>query len=401
MLLRKIQTNLLLIALSLSLFAKLAAQNLVPNPGFEDFVGDSLSTHIDQVAHWFNLSRNRQKAPFGTPDFVFLQNPSSKSNYEPHQGHAMCGFITYWARIYNYREYMGVRLSEPLKPKQRYELSFYLSNGKNEGFSSAGTDGIGVLFTTFRPEQKRYEVLSLKPQFISKEIIYTNGWKKVKTTFEADSAYEFLSIGSFLNDYQTLVSTYKDTDDLQAYYFIDDVSLQALSQEPEPEIPQNNPVDTTSQKIEPQAKTEPPSSSNYIAFAFLTENPEQLVLKNQPPDALEGRAVYRQARWHTEEKSLTVYVWDSEGVDGDRVSLKLNQDWICQNQLLTRKKIKYQLNLLPNDANFITLFANSLGTSPPCTVTLLLKTKTESKKIMLRSDLIKCGAIQINQGKSD
>ncbi len=382
------------------LSTKLSAQNLVPNPGFEEFEGDSLNPNMDGVAHWFNLNQTRKKAPYGTPDFVFLKDPKSKPTYEPYEGHAMCGFITYWARLYSYREYLGVQLIESLKIGKKYELVFYLSSGKGTGFSSAGTDGIGALFTTFKPEQKRYEVLAFKPQFISKEIIYTNFWKKVMVVFEADSAYRYLTIGSFLNDYQTLVSTYKSTDDLQAYYFIDNVSLEELT-EKKPEVEQRPSAQIVENK--PTVQEEKPApTSNYIAFAFLEAPTEQPAnQKNTPPESLGDRAVYRQARWQTNDLTLTAYIWDSEGVDGDRVSLKLNDEWICQDQLLTAKKLKFQLNLLPNDANFIILYANSLGTSPPCTVTLLLKSKKESKKIMLRSDLNKCGAIQVNQGKSD
>ncbi len=378
----------LLLALLWFLRGSACAQNLIPNPDFEAFGGDSLAPAMDSVRHWFNPCINRQKAPYATPDFIFLKDPKSKSNYEPLHGHGMCGFITYWGRLYNYREYLSVKLIEPLQPGQKYEVAFFISNGKGEGFSSAATNGLGVLFTTDRPTQRRYEVLQRKPQFITQEVIYTHFWRKVSAQFKADSAYQYLTIGGFLSDREAFVSTYRDTDDLQAYYFIDQVSLRALETAP-PKAELQRPDTATAAPV-----SSLPQPRAYLASLFIDEQP-QTPAANLPPESLEGRPVYRQSRWQTSQQTLTAVVWDSEDADGDRVSLKINDTWICQDQLITSRKQKFQFQLQPNNTNYLILFANSLGTSPPCTVTILLKSKKESKKVTLRSDLGKCGAIEI------
>lgn len=369
------------------LMAQDQGPNLVPNAGFESLLQPSDGhLDLDSVAHWFNPHWGGKAYPFGTPDcMTSLPGNHTDTRFRPYEGQNVAGIITYLGRIYNFREYITVRLDSPLTIGQDYEVAFQLSNGTPRTFGAIGANGLGFALTTYPPKQRSYEPLLLKPHFELQKVFYQKTWRGIGARLEADSAYQYLTIGNFRTDRQTILRYFRQDDaDPQAYYFIDKVSVRWKRKPPKPVVPIPSPPPAPT----PVAKAPPQPKSN---------KPQRISPPPPPPASLRGRPIYRQGRVSLmgNDSILTVKIWDAKDVDGDLVSIKLNGQWILKDYMLRKKREKFRIKLAPGSANYLILFAQSLGTNPPCTASFQFKSKTVNKKMTIKSDLGKCGAVEI------
>ena len=113
------------------------AQNLVPNPSFEDFlfcpdqlsqlpIADFWDIPTVGTADLLNVcSGNGQ--PSGVPTNAF-------GNQVPNTGQGYGGLYGYIQTIH-YREYMQVQLTEPMVAGSCYSVSMLVSLGDNSGFA--------------------------------------------------------------------------------------------------------------------------------------------------------------------------------------------------------------------------------------------------------------------------
>lgn len=207
------------------------AQNLVPNPSFEDtiqcpqFYGD-----IDAACEYWSIFK-------GTPDYMHNCNPIIAANLagskQPHTGNAYAGFLTYGITTPNtLREHIGVELTSPLIIGETYFVSFFVSMVYTPHQLNIATNNIGALFTTY----SYYDLLTAFPNLNyshindSSIISETENWVKISGSFVADSAYTYMVIGNFYDD------VYTDTLNLpftvaqqRAYYCVDDVCVSTDS----------------------------------------------------------------------------------------------------------------------------------------------------------------------------
>ncbi len=95
-------------------------------------------------------------------------------------------------------------------------------------------------------------------------------------------------------------------------------------------------------------------------------------------------------------KVIKITVWDTEEIDGDIVSLNYNGRWILQNYQLKRKKKKLRVQLVPDQDNYLILYAHNEGSRPPNTAAFAIVDSRGVQHIALSSDLESCGTINFN-----
>lgn len=205
------------------------AQNLVPNPSFEDTVFCPYNvSQINMSSGWMSFSD-------GTPDYynkcsnnilISVPNNSDGFQYPSSIGCGAYAGIGVYFPFYGFnREYIGIQLSTNLNVGQKYYISFKTSLANSSKYA---INKLGGLFTT-----TKINILSnsnINNAHIVSEFIIsdTANWVVISGSLIADSLYKYFLIGnlfdnSFLNvDSNDELGTY-------AYYYIDDVCVSTDS----------------------------------------------------------------------------------------------------------------------------------------------------------------------------
>lgn len=209
------------------------AQNLVPNPSFEehgrcpfDFNQGSLGDVKDwtqagrgTVDYFHSCSRN-----MGIPENVF-------GIQEAMDGQAYLGLITYTPTKRNYREYMQVELNSALEAGGLYCLSMYVCLAEGSRFY---TDGLGAMLSTSQVGSDKQTVIPMDAQLKNPRAHYldkTEDWTYISDIIKAEGGERYLTIGNFLPDHELKVrkrnmrGADKDNPWEHSYYFIDAVTL--------------------------------------------------------------------------------------------------------------------------------------------------------------------------------
>ncbi len=211
-----------------------AGQNLVPNPGFEEFFRcpQTFNNNISNkkiAPHWNSPSN-------GTPD---LYNRCSKGEMgthnltgitEPYQGNGFAGLIL-WERDNGFREYLQVRLLQPLQKGELYIISFRYKLASYSqytidriGFSLQDTNTLykyshNIPFATF----ERIKDKPFDPQ--------SGSWELLETEYVAKGNEKYLTIGNFSDNKNTKSFSLANINKLEpllktsAYYYIDEVNI--------------------------------------------------------------------------------------------------------------------------------------------------------------------------------
>ncbi len=219
-----------------------AGQNLVQNPGFENY--SSLPSTVAQWSLAYNWSN--ANSPTASPDYLHLngsgmvQLPNSVfGTISPYQGNALMG-LAMWHRISNdFREYISQSLATPLTVGRSYTFSFYISNGIPGMYGGTGIQNVQVDFSVDPINQILSTPLGYTPLLSSRTMIYSNNWIKISYTFIATAPYVHFAIGNFMNDANTITEQFNSTVYPSAYYFIDEVSLilnPKIKDDPQSEI---------------------------------------------------------------------------------------------------------------------------------------------------------------------
>jgi gliding motility-associated-like protein len=210
------------------------AQNLVPNGSFE--VHDTLPysyAQWDFCQSWSNVNENTVSNQAATPDYYHINGSggyqlpfSTRGTVYPHHGNAVMGILGLHP-LDNWREYVSAKLTEPLLVGTDYQVSYWITNGE-EGFDyKRACDGMGLQLTENPVNQNTSEQITPNSyDFIIDSIIWNTTWLQVSYNFTADSAYEYITIGSYFSP-TSISSVEMDTSGYidGAYYFIDDVEL--------------------------------------------------------------------------------------------------------------------------------------------------------------------------------
>lgn len=215
------------------------AQNLVLNPSFES-VNSSIQCSWYTSQAQFNSAINNWTCPTGGSSDIFVTslatscfchpnstNASAVGPQAPRTGTVMVGG-SLWGNggCSPYREYFQGQLSTPLTAGTQYKIEFYVSLADN---SKNGCNNIGMKFST-----APVNVTSMCVYAVTPDVNYTGtpitdkiNWTKLEFCFTpTTSGLQYFMIGNFFSNVATATISVPGTNSGNAYYYIDDVSVE-------------------------------------------------------------------------------------------------------------------------------------------------------------------------------
>jgi gliding motility-associated-like protein len=220
--------------------ARMQAQELLPNGGFEQYSAcPDYVSQIDRADGWSRPTEGTSdyfNACLGVP---FSENvPDNEFGYQPaHGGNGYAGFYCFYSSSGEDvpsdgdHEYVSHALAEPLVPGEVYGVEFFVSLSD---VSKYAVNDIGALLSVQRPYRADDLAITATPQFLNSPpamLDDKNDWARIHGCFRADSAYAWITIGNFHQGaetvYEEVPTDYPLT--FYSYYYVDDVSVQHLS----------------------------------------------------------------------------------------------------------------------------------------------------------------------------
>ncbi|MFK7937111.1 MAG: hypothetical protein AB8G22_26590, partial [Saprospiraceae bacterium] len=104
--------------------------------------------------------------------------------------------------------------------------------------------------------------------------------------------------------------------------------------------------------------------------------------------------VARTIRVHS--KNLKIRVWDNGTVDGDVITIFLNEKRIVDQLRVTKTKRAFPIQL-GDESNFLIMHANDLGDIAPNTVALSIDDGVKEQRLIVSSNLAESGAVLIKE----
>jgi OmpA-OmpF porin, OOP family len=221
---------------------QVSAQNLVPNPSFEEVFRCPHSFSTDRkdfmVPGWYSATK-------GTPDHFHAcswgdadvpYNWAGSSNAK--SGKAYAGIYAWMKRDddNHYREYVSCELAEPLMSGSTYRLEFYY---KLSSYSVYSINRIGLLVSQERILVNHDQVLALEPTLSvihdSSITASTGSWEHAVMEYVARGGEQYVTIGNFSDNQNTKYTKLPHRTGKSrmlissAYYYIDDVSVTLLN----------------------------------------------------------------------------------------------------------------------------------------------------------------------------
>lgn len=146
-----------------------------------------------------------------------------------------------------------------------------------------------------------------------------------------------------------------------------------------------------------KVKEKPRDTTDFIRFEDLAVDSAKIRHHDKiyHHHKVNGRRFEVQESVTVNSNIVTLTVWDKNRVDGDEISLYLNEELILDNYTVTKTKKEITLNLKPGK-NILVMHALNLGRVPPNTAALKINDGSVNKNIVLISDLKKSGALEID-----
>ena len=226
--------TILIFLISIALLTNVKAQNnLVPNPSFEVYSScPNAQDDVYKAVPWFNPTDD-------TPDYhnscntTFFSVPSNWRGFQyARTGSAYPGM----GMLVNFlgadtREYIEVKLIEPLKKGYRYSVEYYVSLSNISMYS---TDAMGAYIgdSLVKYTSAYIQLLDCIPQINNPKgsvLKDTLNWVRIGGIFKSEGGEQFITIGNFTADTLNKIDTLNYGTDQEAYYFIDDVSVVCLN----------------------------------------------------------------------------------------------------------------------------------------------------------------------------
>lgn len=210
-----------------------AQQNIVPNGSFEEYSNVPLGwfykgSHFSRVIKYWHSPTTASPDVFG-PKVRVPRQWAEKGFGEgsPRSGTTMVGITMYGCDDGkpHCREYLQIQLSEPLVVGQKYSISAFFAPLKR----SMRCNQIGFAFPINAIKEITDKQVELEPMFSTRQVVCENStaWQKVGAEFIATEASEFLVIGNFSSDENTISKEVSDHFKF-GYYYVDDVVLRKL-----------------------------------------------------------------------------------------------------------------------------------------------------------------------------
>jgi hypothetical protein len=206
------------------------AQNLVPNPSFEN-INDTISGFTKSNFQFNRKIKDWVAVNSATPDIL---TPSFYERFitlsKAHSGANMGGIgseIDVWRKKNFWGEYLGVKLKKDLIPKRTYYVEYWIRraeciNPRRNKDEKMNSD-FGILFYLDTLVTTDSRMIHTQPQVKadSNIVITSSAWVKVSGYFTPETRYNKICLGQFCQ-----------TDDMplimKGYYQIDDVLIEEL-----------------------------------------------------------------------------------------------------------------------------------------------------------------------------
>ena len=184
----------------------LYAQNLVPNPNFENFsTCPTMPGQIAVVNSWTSVQGSNDSPDYfhtcSSPSLVGV--PMNYAGVEtPASGNAYVGLVQYWPSHpggnVNYREYIMCQLITPLQAGVEYAVRFKYSLSDNSMWSSSA---FGIYFSnTMVTGPGPNNPLPVTPQLmVTTQMNQQNGWEQIDFTYTATGGEQWMVMGNFLD----------------------------------------------------------------------------------------------------------------------------------------------------------------------------------------------------------
>lgn len=224
------------------------AQNLVPNPGFEEYITCPKETGKRQtnLISWTQPTAgamdyfNRCSATSGVP-------ANQMGRQEPKNGDACIGLTLFHEK---HRSYAQAELKQALIAGNTYNVEFSVSLSEKSKFAIGNigayfsaaklenkSDGVLECFETFDDRGVKQVISGLcKPQIRNASSAFisdTEEWVTISGSFKARGGEKYIIIGNFFTSDGTKAMD-MDGKNANAYYYIDDVAIYQSGTKPEP-----------------------------------------------------------------------------------------------------------------------------------------------------------------------
>ncbi len=206
-------------------------QNLVPNPSFEEY-DNCPTSYGERPSYWTRpIGHNGSSDYYNTCSSIVNPFGTIKGAQAPFEGNGMMGFFVGYGPSSNYREYIQVKLKEPLL-KCQYEISFYIALPNNAYWAA---NGIGCVLS--KNDQLQFSdfpggvILNSNKEYSTELIKDTAKWQKLSFLYSAGGGEIYLTIGGMLDNKEQQISKVlgRYPFDSTAYYFIDNVELNKIN----------------------------------------------------------------------------------------------------------------------------------------------------------------------------
>jgi OOP family OmpA-OmpF porin len=209
---------------------KKPSENLVPNPGFEEY--------SDEPSGWYYSGKDFSRVSMfwtsptaASPDIYGpkVQVPKSWSaagfgKVKSYQGSSHAGITVYGCDKGkpHCREYVQVQLNEPLVPGQRYGFVCMLAHLEK----SVLVRNIGLWFSDYEIDEGAHDPILKDPVLSLDRYLPSDGkWYRWSGSFTAEKSSSYLLIGNFKTDEDSQVKLPVRSDLQFGYYYLDDIRL--------------------------------------------------------------------------------------------------------------------------------------------------------------------------------
>lgn len=211
------------------------SQNLINNPSFESqrCCPDGYS-QLHCANDWIRPTRGTSDYYSGCENKFFSPEVKVPDNFfgsqDAKEGISYVGIYAFYND--SYREYIEIRLDEPMIANQRYGFSIQASLADKAGL---GIRNLGVVFSdTLVKQRELFFTLNLPYETLGNDdTTYLNdkgNWSELSLNYTAKGGEEYVIIGNFLENSETDTIAARDSNTVSyekftAYYYLDNVCL--------------------------------------------------------------------------------------------------------------------------------------------------------------------------------
>ena len=209
----------------------LGAQNLVRNPGFEQKSGCPDKPGQLNLALFWNSPNNATPDYFNdcSPGLEYGTEFNTKGGQLPHSGHGYAGLQFYHLYHNEFYEYLQTLLDTALVAGQLYCIKMFVSLGK----ATYGLKELDAVLSATEFKQTTTAKMKLPCVRLGngQYLLDQDQWMCINGIYKAKGNEKLLTIGDFMpGESFWNIQTQSKTDSLfkSTYYFVDDVSLEAI-----------------------------------------------------------------------------------------------------------------------------------------------------------------------------